>query len=301
MQQYALSEVRRRRAELFGDPEGGNVSFVVEGVTIEVITTDAQTLAEVMAALALAIESDETLAALGVTAAGVGSQLFVGGSYVGVVIDDPGMSDCSTGPAPPSIAGALANTCPETTVQLSTGAYDRYQWYFGGRLIPGATSSTYDATLTGNYSVRVQDRFGCSADSLQETVLVGFCAETEISPPGAIYPARIEVSGDSPTGYFLYFQEVDGVEGFNRYEGTAGSWYSHGGSPSNLCGLLECVGTEMLNCYQDLGTGEVRVALTPTPGNRYYPVSAYAGSVEGPSGRDSSGNAIDPDQSTCLP
>jgi hypothetical protein len=41
-----------------------------------------------------------------------------------------------------------------------------YQWYLNGNIIPGATASTYTATQSGNYSVKVMNGSGCSKTSL---------------------------------------------------------------------------------------------------------------------------------------
>ncbi len=111
----------------------------------------------------------------------------------------------------------------------------------------------------------------------------------------------MERSTDSPTGYYLYFQKLDDIDGVNFYEGTFGSWYSHGGSPGNECGLEECFAPGDPGCYDDLGTGELRMVLSPEVGDRYFLLSAYAGNDEGPSGLDSNGSERDPAQNTCLP
>ena len=94
------------------------------------------------------------------------------------------------------------------------------------------------------------------------------------------------------------YRDLDGV---NFYEGTFGSWYSHGGSPGNECGLEECFAPGDPGCYDDLGTGELRMVLSPEMGDRYFLVSPYAGNDEGPSGLDSNGSERDPAQNTCLP
>ena len=115
--------------------------------------------------------------------------------------------------------------------------------------------------------------------------------ESEISPAGAIFPSRVEKSGLSSTGYYLYFQDVEGAEGFNLYQGSLGTWYDHGGGPQNTCDVS----------FTRLGTGEVVVELPDAPGDRYVLVSGFAGGSEGPSGTDSAGGSIDPAQSSCPP
>ncbi len=58
----------------------------------------------------------------------------------------------------PSISAAPGATfCQGDTVTLSTGAVVGaiYQWYNGNTIIPGATATTYKATVAGNYKVRI--------------------------------------------------------------------------------------------------------------------------------------------------
>jgi hypothetical protein len=219
--------------------------------------------------------------------------VFLGGAFSGVVITDPGLMDCATNLAFPVVDGSGANSCPETAVSMTTDPdYAEYQWYRDGAAIPRATTSVHDATLSGEYRVRIGDGSGCLRDSLEETVLVSFCPETEIAPDGALFPLRIAKDAASPTGAYVTFQAVDGVDGFHLYEGDLGSWYSHGGAPGNTCAIEECIVPNEPGCFDDLGTGEVRTAVSLGSGDHYYLVSGYQGSTEGPTGAD-------PAQSTC--
>ena len=286
--------------DLQGDPTGGTVSIVVEGVTINVVTTDGQSLEDVAAALAAAIQADVTLASMGVTATSSGSQLFVGGSYGNLVVTDPGLMDCTMGLELPIVTGPIANTCPATVITLATDmGYPEYQWYFEGSPIAGANGFAYEASLTGNYRVRVGDGSGCQRDSFEELSFVSFCAGSEISPEGAVFPLRIEKDPASPTGVYAYFQNVDGLDGVNIYEGNLGSWYDHGAGP--VCDFTECSVPNDIGCYDDLGTGELRAAVPTGAGGGYVLVSGYSGSDEGPVGYASDGTPRDPVQSTCLP
>jgi hypothetical protein len=74
-------------------------------------------------------------------------------------------------------------------------------------------------------------------------------------------------------------------------EGTLGIWYSHAGAAGNACAAI----------VEDLCTGQMRAAITPSAGNHYYLVTAFGGGVEGPSGFKSDTSEIDPTQSTCAP
>lgn len=277
--------------ELHGTAQGGSVTLVVQGVPIQVTTSPGQTAQDVIAALAAAIQSDFTLASMQVTASAVGDLLVIGGSYSGVTIGDAGLTDCTAGPSP-SISGGTANVCPATTVSLSAGSYATYQWFYEGLSIPGATAPTYEATLSGSYSVSVTDGAGCPAVSSGALVLVGFCPESEASPAGAPFPVLVEPSAGSTTGYEIYFQRLDGADGYNLYSGSLAGIFDHGGGPDNVCDLP----------FTDLGTGELSAEL-PLPGGDavYFLVSPFSGGLEGVAHRSSGGIPADPAQSTCPP
>jgi hypothetical protein len=192
----------------------------------------------------------------------------------------------------PEITGSASNLCPETAVVLTASpGYVRYQWAFNGSPIAGATQRTYAATLSGSYTVRAWDAGDCSGVSGGKTVAIGFCTATEVSPAGAPFPARLVEDPASPTGFYLYFQKVSGASGYNLYEGSLGTWYSHASAAGNLCNAA----------VTDLGTGEMRTQMSPSPGNHYYLVTAYRTLREGPSGFDSGGAQIPTSQSTCSP
>lgn len=193
----------------------------------------------------------------------------------------------------PTVAGPDSNTCPASTVALSTSlAYQSYQWYQYGIPIAGATGQTYTVSASGDYSVAVTDANGCSGTPVTaKSVTITFCPATEVSPTGALFPARLMKDAAFPSGYYLYFQRIDGASGYNVYEGNVGSWYSHGGAPGNTCNVV----------VADLGTGEMRAEVLPSTGNHYYLVTAFGGGDEGPSGFASSGTEIPASQSTCAP
>ena len=83
---------REEYSYLEGQAEGGTVQQTVEGVVISVDTSAGQTAAEVMAALAAAINADPTLTDLGIYAFAVGNALITNGSLGEVIITDPGLT-----------------------------------------------------------------------------------------------------------------------------------------------------------------------------------------------------------------
>ena len=96
----------------------------------------------------------------------------------------------------PLTANAVVNSLPNPTINpsgsisfcdgasalLSTGSFSTYQWKKGGVNIPGATSSTYTASESGDYSVYVTNGGGCGKESSVKSV-------NEFSPPTASFTA----------------------------------------------------------------------------------------------------------------
>ena len=276
---------------LHGLAEGGRVSVTVDGVTVMVATVPGQTFDTVLAALEAALEADPFLSSTTVEIGVFGNSLVVTGVIATWDVDDPGFATCGTTDTPFIEDDMVTFGCPIDGLIVGGGNFDAYQWYYEGVPIAGATAATYDASLTGEYRVNVADTQGCRNASAGYTSMVSFCADSEVSPDGAVHPLRIDKDATSSTGYRLRFQSIDGAEGYNVYVGTLGSWYSHGSDPANACD----VATELLPL------GELGAELPFDAADRYYLVSAFAGADEGPSGLDSSGAVIDPAQSTCLP
>lgn len=79
----------------------------------------------------------------------------------------------NTMPVIPTVktSGALT-ICSGSKVILTSSAISGNQWLKNGVLINGATASTYEATLTGQYAVRVTTIAGCSQMSLPTMVTV---------------------------------------------------------------------------------------------------------------------------------
>ncbi len=99
----------------------------------------------------------------------------------------------------PLISGGSTNPCPSPSVSLSVpGNYSSYQWNLDGVPIDGATSSTYEATVSGSYTVSVTDSEGCSGTSDPHPVTIVACI------PEIIYDSKgsfTEVTGDGDS-YF---------------------------------------------------------------------------------------------------
>jgi hypothetical protein len=65
----------------------------------------------------------------------------------------------------------MVNPLPLPVIVLSSnvfnvnGVFSTYQWYLNGNTITGATSATYTATSSGNYTVKVTSLGGCEGIS----------------------------------------------------------------------------------------------------------------------------------------
>src|SRR5205823_705348 len=58
----------------------------------------------------------------------------------------------------------------------ATPGFAGYQWRVGGVDIPGATSASYTASVTGSYTVRVTDSDGCQGESRAVAVDADSCS-----------------------------------------------------------------------------------------------------------------------------
>jgi hypothetical protein len=109
----------------------------------------------------------------------------------------------------------------------------------------------------------------------------------EVSGPGTVFPLKIvKDSASCASGFCLEFEKETSATGYNIYEGTLGSWYSHGGAAGNVCD-----GT-----VTDLGANRMRVSLAPSGGDHYYVVTALNTFGEG-----TAGNPASDAQCSCPP
>jgi spore coat protein A len=82
--------------ELVGTAQGGRIDVTVDGVLISVNVSPGETLAQVLQALADAINANPTLQAAGVTASVQGKRLVTNGNLTTVTITDPGLRNALT-------------------------------------------------------------------------------------------------------------------------------------------------------------------------------------------------------------
>jgi hypothetical protein len=82
------------------------------------------------------------------------------------------------------IVSGQTTVCQGQTVTMNANLGDSYQWYNNGVLIPGATSQTYIATVSGNYTVTVTNAGGCSGTSSATAVTVNNNPTVSTTPTG---------------------------------------------------------------------------------------------------------------------
>jgi SdrD B-like domain/Secretion system C-terminal sorting domain len=159
--------------------------------------------------------------------------------------------------APTIVASPQTGVCAGDSVTLSSSSATGNQWYKDGVLIPGATSQTYKAKTTGNYTVVVTSG-GCSSTSNAISINVSNPIIPAITANG---PIAICPSGS--------VQLCPAFYGFSNFQ-----WYKNGVAIAPPTGTGACLtvtdsGSYTLaasngsNCWSNQSTAVV-VTLLPT-------------------------------------
>ncbi len=94
----------------------------------------------------------------------------------------------------PTITGDSTNLCPSLVAHLAiAGSFTSIQWNLDGSAISGANSLTYDASVSGSYTVTVADDFGCGGTTAEHPVTIHSCA-TVLPVPYSVTPTAIATS-----------------------------------------------------------------------------------------------------------
>ena len=164
----------------------------------------------------------------------------VGGNYV-VIVTGGGCSSTSavttvtvgTPPGATITPESSTSFCTGGSVVLdaNTGAGYTYQWQLGGGDIAGATTSSYTATLAGNYTVIVYSS-GCNSTSTITTVSITSGPGATITPAGpTTFCPGGSVELDANTGVGITYQWLLGgvtIPGatLSSYTATTGGNYA---------------------------------------------------------------------------
>jgi len=143
-------------------------------------------------------------------------------------------------PAPPqaTITPAGPTTvCIGNTVQLDASAADTWQWYLNGNPITGATSQTYIASVSGDYTV-TGTIGNCSVPiSAATTVSIIPLPVANVTPPGPIdlcYGITVTLTADPVSGATYQWQySVNGNPPWSDIVGETNQTYDAGTTGRN--------------------------------------------------------------------
>jgi hypothetical protein len=117
-------------------------------------------------------------------------------------------------------------------------------------------------------------------------------APPEVSGTWGWPPLKLGKGTAANTVILTFEDKAGAVTGYNVYEGNLGAMYSHGGAPGNVCNVATTVTT---------WGRRTPAAGIGTAGSRYYLVTAFSATMEGPSGYSSAGVEIPPAMNSCPP
>jgi len=169
----------------------------------------------------------------------------------------------------PTITGDSANTCPATTVQLSTeNGMSSYQWYVGGSPIGGANAYQYTVSASGTYTVSYTNGSGCSGTSAGHAVTISSCA---------VVPGEVASGGNFTwSGQTMNWTADANATGYRVYRGLL----------SNLSALCDATNDF---CLRNDGAGTSFDVTGDDPAGQsgrcfYFLITGYSGAGEGPAG-----------------
>lgn len=174
-------------------------------------------------------------------------------------------------PAPPisgSISAANSAVCPggSDLLHFDTSSY-AYQWYRNNVIIHGATTSNYNATSAGSYTVGLTTSLGCTAFTGVETITMG------------TIPAPVIVQADNQLctqlhgtyQWYLNGTAITGQTGSCITPGTQAGCYT-----VVVTNASQCVGESKPFCYSTAvnNVTPAAVKLYPNPATNIVNISA---------------------------
>ncbi|GEM_PF-2009633 len=190
-------------------------------------------------------------------------------SYVIRAVNPSGLTDSASmsgadaaGTGTPTITCSPGSCTHTTSVLLSTQAgFSGYQWYRNASPIGGATSATYNATQSGNYTVDYKIG-ACTNPSAATAVTIGGASPI----PGSVFNTNSLRVSKSGASLLIDWGPPGGsctVTNYGIYRGTLGTWYDH----------------TQIDC-DDAG-GDTQEIVGMPAGNAYFLVVPFNASAEG--------------------
>ena len=157
-------------------------------------------------------------------------------------------------PVPTITAGSATTFCTGGSVTLTSSSATGNQWSRNGTLIGGATSQTYDATTSGNYTVTTTAN-GCASSSVATVVTVHPIPSTPVITAGgstSFCPGgSVTLTSSSATGNQWY---LDG----NALNGATNPQYT-----ATVAGNYTVIAT--INGCTSAASAATTVAISPVP------------------------------------
>lgn len=160
----------------------------------------------------------------------------------------------------PEISGGEAGTyCEGENVTLSTTATGAIQWLMNNQIIPGANASSYNATVSGDYSVQVTN---ASCNNTSEIVSLAFLPNEQIvitaSGPTTLCPTEsvtLNTTFQGPYQWLNNGQPISGATSATLSVNQSGNYSLS--SPNNGCIIAS-------NAIEVIAFGDAPPVITST-------------------------------------
>lgn len=127
-------------------------------------------------------------------------------------------------PTPTITRNPLTDVCLGNSITLSAQpgpgiSPTRFEWYRDGFLIPNANGQTYQATIPGSYTVKVEGLGECPGTSPALVVNFNSLPIVNVSPSGILSPCSNDLTtlvADSLDGYSFQWFGLDSIPGANK-------------------------------------------------------------------------------------
>jgi hypothetical protein len=187
-------------------------------------------------------------------------------------------------PTPTVNAGGPTTFCAGGSVTLTSSSATGNQWLLDGNPIGGATNTTYNATLNGNYSVTVTGGNGCTATSAATAVTVNPLPATPTitsgGPTSFCTSGSVTLTSSSATGnQWLLNGAPIGAATSQTYIASASGDYSVKVTDANGCTATSAVTTVTVNPNPNATITAPGSVTTGSTGNSASVASAGAGAT----------------------